>query len=162
MSAPRLPRWEALAFGLAVLAAGGAVRPPLLLVNESASLPRGLYVRWPGPPALGAIVAARPPPAGLAYLATLGAPADLRLLKRLAARSGDRVCVRGGRVETPLRTAPQRRRDRRGAPLPAWTQCRRLAPGEAFLLGDSEASFDSRAFGPVGRIEGVYRQVLRW
>jgi type IV secretory pathway protease TraF len=162
VSPPRLPRWEGWALGLAVLAAGGAVRPPLFLINESASLPRGLYVRWAGPPALGAIVAARPPRAGLAYLASLGAPADLRILKRLAARPGDRVCARHGRVATPLRTVVQRRRDLRGAPLPVWTQCRALGPGEAFLLGDSALSFDSRAFGPVGRIEGVYRPVLTW
>jgi type IV secretory pathway protease TraF len=37
-----------------------------------------------------------------------------------------------------------------GRPLPSWQQCRRLEPGELFLLSvTNPASFDSRYFGPV-------------
>ena len=40
--------------------------------------------------------------------------------------------------------------DRWGRPLPSWQQCRRLRPGELFLLSvTNPASFDSRYFGPV-------------
>jgi type IV secretory pathway protease TraF len=40
--------------------------------------------------------------------------------------------------------------DRLGRPLPSWQQCRRLEPGELFLLSvTNPASFDSRYFGPV-------------
>ena len=52
----------------------------------------------------------------------------------------------------------------RGAALPAWRECRILAPDEVFLLGDTPGSFDSRYFGPVRRsdVVGVYREVLTW
>jgi type IV secretory pathway protease TraF len=37
-----------------------------------------------------------------------------------------------------------------GRPLHAWSACRRLRPGELFLLSTTNpASFDSRYFGPV-------------
>ena len=52
--------------------------------------------------------------------------------------------------------------DRWGRPLPSWPQCRRLRPGELFLLSvTNPASFDSRYFGPVRAtaVIGVARPV---
>lgn len=99
-----------------------------------------------------------------AYLRRLGAPPDMRLLKRVAAVSGDAVCARSGELVAPGRAVPVPARDRRGAALPRWRGCRRLGGRELLLLGDTAASFDSRFFGPVDedRIDGVYVEVLRW
>lgn len=155
--------------GLAALAAlsrlgaapGGA---PLALVNESRSLPRGLYLRVPGPVEPGSVVAVPAPSSARSYLASLGAPAEARLLKRVAAAGETLACGEAGAVRLAALSAPVRARDRRGAPLPAWRGCRRLAADELFLLGDSAASFDSRYFGPVPRRAalGPYRRVLAW
>lgn len=161
-------RWAApgaavCALGCLALVAGEGPKPAL--VNESASLPRGLYLRRPGAdPRVGDVIAVKAPVEVRPYLVELGAGAEPLLLKRVAARGGDRVCSAAGRVVTPLRAVRARSHDRRGERLPVWSGCRRLAPGELFLLGDTLASFDSRYFGPVRRddVAGVYREVVRW
>ena len=165
---PNLRRW--IGPGVALLTLGGlalVVRqaPALALINESPSLPRGLYARSPGTEIRrGAIVAIPQPEAGRAYLASLGMPEDVALIKRVGAVGGDPVCVRDGRVSTPGGERVVFFHDRRGAPLPSWSGCRRLGPREIYLLGDTAGSFDSRYFGPVDRavVSGVYREVLTW
>lgn len=153
---------------LCVLAGAAAVAgriAPLALVNESPSLPRGLYVRQAGAaPARNVIVAIPQPMGARAYLGQLGMPGDVLLIKRVAAAGGDMVCRRDGRFVTPGRTVVVRTRDQRGVDLPAWRGCRRLTAEELFLLGDTPSSFDSRYFGPVQRssVTGVYRRVLTW
>lgn len=168
------PAARPLAFGLAgllalaaleVAAAHGPGRGKLLVVNESPSLPMGLYLRrGPGPASPGDVVAVRPPPAAHAYLRTLGIRPGARLLKRIAAVRGDRVCAHDHVVVTPTRRVDAAAIDRRGQPLPHWRGCRRLARDELFLLGDTPTSFDSRYFGPVAQaeIDGAYREILRW
>src|SRR3546814_18936914 len=48
--------------------------------------------------------------------------------------------------------ARTRMHDGAGRPLAAWPGCRRLQPGEVFLLAaGNTASFDGRYFGPVPR-----------
>jgi conjugative transfer signal peptidase TraF len=161
-------RWSALGvavFALGCIAAAAAQTQALALVNESPSLPKGLYIRLPGvEPARGKTVAAPQPEIGRAYLAGMGAPAEIVLIKRVGAAGGDLVCVRGDRVWTPGGVHDLRRRDRRGVALPSWSGCRRLTRDELFLLGDTAESFDSRYFGPVSRsaVLGVYREVLTW
>ena len=161
-------RWAALGvtvFVLGGLAAVAARTPALALVNESPSLPRGLYLRDAGATiGRGETVALAQPTAGRTYLRSLGMPAEVLLIKRVAAVGGDRVCRRGDEIVVPGRSVPVRGRDRRGAALPRWRECRRLGPGELFLLGDTPGSFDSRYFGPVRSddVEGVFREVLRW
>jgi len=169
MTSMRLPTWtEGALFGLAGLAGlawSFQFTPSPVLVNESLSVPRGLYLRSPGATAeRGAIVAVRPPATAQAYLAQLGAPTKAKLLKRVAAVAGEPVCAGPGQITVPGRRVVVMGRDRRGRPLPAWRACRRLAPGELFLLGDIATSFDSRYFGPVGdgQVEGVYRAALTW
>lgn len=162
---PRLTGVEAALFGLAALVLASQASPRLAIVNETRSLPRGLYVRVPGGrPDRGAVVVLPPPPATRAYLAGLGMPDRARLLKRVAASRGDRVCASPGGIVVRGRRVTVRRHDRRGVPLPAWTACDNLGPEEVFLLGDSPDSYDSRYFGPVRRAEldGVFRPVLTW
>ncbi|MEW5684825.1 MAG: S26 family signal peptidase [Pseudomonadota bacterium] len=150
--------------GLASLAAVGRAEPPRLLVNETSSLPRGIYLRASDPPAPGRIVALPAPAASQAYLARLGATPRARLLKRVAATGGTAVCVSDRRLTWPQGAVRILLRDRQGRPLPRWRGCRRLAPGELLLLGDTPASFDSRYFGPVPdtEIDAVYAEVLTW
>lgn len=153
------------AAGLLGLAACVAAAPDLLLVNESASLPKGLYRRTafttPGP---GDVVALAPPPDARGYLMLLGAPPDARLLKRVVAAGGQRVCASDGWVRLEGAALAVRREDRRGVVLPAWTACRVLDDQEIFVAGDTAESFDSRYFGPVrlSAVSGVYQEVLTW
>lgn len=157
----------AVAPALALLALGALAsrRPALALINESPSLPKGLYLRIPsGRPDRGAVVAVPQPDALRPYLAARGMPAQVRLIKRVAAGGGDVVCSDGRRLTAPQRVVPVQARDRSGRRLPVWRGCRRLAADERLLLGDTPNSLDSRYFGPVttSRIEGVYREVLTW
>lgn len=159
-------RWGPPLGGVAFAAvmAMGFDGPELALVNESPSLPRGLYVRTDAAIERGAVVALPQPVAVRPYLARLGMPGDVLLLKRIAAVEGDLVCAGVGNVRTPGRQVRTLDRDRQSAVLPAWRECRRLARDELFLLGDTPGSFDSRYFGPVlrGDAVGVYREVLTW
>jgi conjugative transfer signal peptidase TraF len=147
-------------------AAAAADRSPApALINESPSLPVGLYVRLAGAtPIRGSVVAIPQPASARAYLDRLGMPAGVLLLKRVAGAGGDRVCAGPAMVVTPERQVAVRRTDRRGVELSAWNGCRVLGADELFLLGDTPSSFDSRYFGPVSRSEvtGVYREVLTW
>jgi len=153
------------AVGLLMLGGAAAGLPRLALVNESPSLPRGLYIRdVSARPAVGSIVSIRQPDAVRPYLSRLGMPAEVRLIKRVAATGGDAVCARGGHVEIRGRRLAVSAADRQGTPLPQWRGCRSLAGDEVFLVGDTPNSFDSRYFGPAPRasIEGVYRRSLTW
>lgn len=151
--------------GLLVLGGVASRRPAPVLINESPSLPKGVYVRTAasGIPR-GAVVALRQPVSVRPYLARLGMPPEVRLIKRVAATGGDAVCSDGRWLIAPRRTVRIRPRDAAGAALPAWSGCRRLAADERLLLGDTPTSLDSRYFGPVttARIEGVYREILTW
>ena len=156
--------------GVTVLVLGGlgvvAARTPTpVLINESPSLPRGLYLRDAGAPIeRGTTVALSQPAAGRAYLQRLGMPSGVLLIKRVAAADGDCVCRRGDAIRAAGRTVSVRTRDRLGAPLPQWRGCRRLGLDELFVLGDTPGSFDSRYFGPVSRadVDGVFRETLTW
>ncbi len=170
MTASRTHRKHWIAPGLALVALTGLAliadhRPAPVLINESASLPRGVYVRLPGAaPARDTVVAVPQPSAVRAYLGQLGMPDDLLLIKRVAAVGGDTVCRRDNQLVTPGRTLVVQDRDRRGVALPTWRGCRRLGEEELFLLGDTPSSFDSRYFGPISRsrVTGIYRETLTW
>ena len=161
-------RWAVLGvavFMLGALALVARQTPALALVNESPSLPRGVYARVPaGNIVRGSTVAVPVPARARAYLASLGMPAEVALIKRVAGVGGDRICAHGGRLVTPTAVMTIHQRDRRGVVLPQWSECRRLAADEVFLVGETDASFDSRYFGAVRTREviGVYREVLTW
>lgn len=161
--------WAALAAfaTMAGAAATGALDrgPPVAVINETPSLPPGLYLRRPGAPlSRGAVVTVRQPQKARSYLSALGVPGDLRLLKRIAATGGDRVCARDGWILAPDRTVAVPMLVGADRAAPVWTECRRLGPDEVFVLGDTPNSFDSRYFGPVRHdaVEGIYQEVIRW
>lgn len=138
---------------------------PQLLVNESPSLPRGVYWRvWGAQPQVGSVVAVPQPGSARAYLSGLGMPDETLLIKRVVAAGSDPVCLVNGTLRFPSGRVPVLGTDRRGEPLPVWSGCRRLADDELFLLGDTDSSFDSRYFGPIdaAAIAGVYREGPTW
>ena len=162
------------ACGLAALAWASFVHPlPRLTYNPSDSVEVGWYRidpldrRTSSPPRrleVGSIVLV-PLPAEAAALAAQRSylPTRIPLLKRVGAVAPQEVCVIGGSVRIDgVPSAAVLSADRWGRPLPSWSQCRRLRPGELFLLSvTNPASFDSRYFGPVSvaAVIGVARPV---
>ena len=148
--------------GLTALAWVSFVQPlPRLIYNPSDSVAVGWYRvdpqghgtdSLPRPLSVDSIVLTVLPPDAVALAAQRGyLPARVPLLKRVGAVAPQEVCTAGGVVridDVPSATVlPADRWDR---PLPSWQQCRRLEPGELFLLSvTNPASFDSRYFGPV-------------
>jgi conjugative transfer signal peptidase TraF len=126
---------------------------PRLVWNASASAPLGFYsVRPATTIARGDLVLAELPPRarGLAaerdYL-----PADVPLVKRVAALAGDSVCSLGATIIIDGMPVAQRRPvDSHGRVLPAWQGCRVLGRGDVFLLMPAVPdSFDGRYFGII-------------
>jgi type IV secretory pathway protease TraF len=137
---------------------------PALIYNPSPSVPRGFYVRDQGPVRLGDFVTLRAGDASQAYAQARDfTDRTDRFIKRVAAVGGTQVCAEGDRVTVPGRGAVARlERDTAGRFLPSWDGCRTLAADEAFLLGDTADSFDSRYWGPVRltAIDGVWRPLF--
>lgn len=150
------------ACGLAALAWASFVSPlPRVIYNPTDSVPVGWYrvdpFHWLSDPLhstvrVDSIVLAHLP----AQAALLAAqrdylPLGIPLLKRVGAIAPQQVCVIGRSVRIDgVPVAATLPADHLGRPLPAWQQCRRLRPGELFLLSTTnKASFDSRYFGPV-------------
>jgi signal peptidase I len=141
-------------------------KPPMIL-NETPSMAKGAYVRVGEVDALkiGDIIAIPMNSAARNYLVKkLGYPKDTMLIKRVAGLSGDLVCRQDGVVTIKKSALVAARSDRQGNHLQAWNGCRILSPNQVFLLGDHQASFDSRYFGPVPRNElvGIYRAAITW
>lgn len=140
---------------------------PRLVYNPSDSAPRGFYAVKAAAVQSGDWIVTRLPAdvtrfaAERAYL-----PAGVPLLKRVAAISGDHVCVRDARVWiNGVARAAVLSVDRQGRPLQAWRGCRALATGELFLLSTARpASFDSRYFGPILRqaVHGRANPLWTW
>ena len=157
---------------IAVLAGASAVpmmasalwRPPTILVwNASASAPIGLYRVQAGAKVRRGdmVIAWVPSSAGTLAAVRHYLPANVPLVKRVVAVEGDRVCAAGRSIRINGRQAAQRRRaDSARRPMPWWTGCRRLGPGDYLLLTDDPASFDGRYFGITRRQELVGRAVL--
>lgn len=148
--------------GFAALAWASFVSPlPRLTYNPSDSVAVGWYRIEPVEPltvslrrplSVDSIVLVPLPDAAAALAAQRGyLPTHIPLLKRIGAVAPQRVCIIGRSVSidgVPVATALPA--DRMGRPLPSWQQCRRLEPGELFLLSvTNPVSFDSRYFGPV-------------
>lgn len=153
----------ALAIGLAATIAL-PVRP-LLVWNASASAPIGLYaVAAPDELETGNMVIARVPPrfrmlaARRRYL-----PANVPLVKRVAAEPGDTVCASGPTIFVNGRRIARRLAlDGFGRPMPWWTGCVTLRRGAMFLLMDDPKSFDGRYFGPTDPRHIVGKATLLW
>ncbi|WP_186236908.1 S26 family signal peptidase [Burkholderia gladioli] len=150
------------ACGFAALAWGSFVSPlPHLTYNPSDSVAVGWYRvdpldhRASSLPRLLSVdsIVLVPLPAQAAALAAQRGylPVRVPLLKRIGAVAPQEVCIAKGIVRIDgVPVAAALPADRLGRPLPSWRQCRRLEPGELFLLSvTNPASFDSRYFGPL-------------
>ena len=143
-----------------------ATSPPRLVYNASDSVPVGWYRISPvNSWAPGDLVLVHLPPEVRSLAAQRGyLPADVPLLKTVAAMTPQRVCVVDSQVLIDGVVVARRLRwDRQGRALPTWQACRRLVGNELFLLSSSNpASFDSRYFGPVSADAVIGRAQPLW
>ncbi len=140
---------------------------PPIIINETPSMQKGLYVRTGDAQKLkrGEIVAMPMPKNAREYLVgKLGYPADTLLIKRVAALPGDIVCRQTDTVTVAGKALQAKARDRHNNALPNWQGCHKLSNEGIFIQGDHPGSFDSRYFGLVSSraLLGTYRQVLSW
>jgi len=138
---------------------------PRLVWNASASAPMGLWRIRPGAPIrLGDHVLAEPPPAARPPAAQRRyLPANVPMIKAVAAVSGDKVCAVGPWIQVNDRpVAVRRAADRRGRKLPWWSGCERLSDGAVLLLNRAPDSFDGRYFGPVAKGAVIGRASPLW
>ena len=148
--------------GFAALAWAAFVSPlPRLTYNPSDSVAVGWYriepfdprtASRPRPLSVDSIVLMPLPDRAAMLAAQRGyLPTRVPLLKRVGAVAPQHVCIVAGQVRIDgVPVAAALPADRLGRPLPSLQLCRRLQPGELFLLSATNpASFDSRYFGPV-------------
>nr|WP_156681054.1 S26 family signal peptidase [Sphingomonas profundi] len=145
-------RVAAIGIGIALVGLTIAIPPaPRLVWNASASAPIGLYSVTPGASVdTGDMVIARVPDPWRTLAAKRRyIPANVPLVKHVAAAAGDEVCALGAQVFVNGRLLASRRvADAAGHPMPWWSGCVRLRERQLFLLmSDSPASFDGRYFG---------------
>jgi type IV secretory pathway protease TraF len=78
-------------------------------------------------------------------------PRSIRLLaKPVTAVGGDHVCVRDHQLVVNGHVAGRVLDvDRDGKPMPQYSGCGVLLPGELFVSTQHDNSFDSRYFGPI-------------
>lgn len=156
-----------LALGTAAVVAT-IVAPPLprLVWNASASAPLGLYRVEPDRAlARGDMVVARVPEHVRAVAARRHyIPANVPLVKRVAAVPGDLVCAEGTQVSVNGRPLVSRlAADHLARPLPWWSGCQRLRGGALLLvMVDVPDSFDGRYFGPTRAADVVGRATPLW
>lgn len=124
---------------------------PRLVWNASASAPIGLYAVTPGATVEpGDMVIARvPDPSRMMAAERRYIPANVPLVKRVAAAAGDEVCALGREIFVNGTWVVERRAtDAKARPMPWWSGCVRLRGRQLFLLmSDSPGSFDGRYFG---------------
>lgn len=155
-----------LAIGSVVLGLTIASPPaPRLVWNASASAPIGLYRVYPGGSVkAGDMVAARLPARFRALAAERHyLPANVPLVKRVAAAAGSQVCADGRAILVDGRpVATRQTADPHGRALPRWDGCIRLRGRELFLLMDAPDSFDGRYVGVTEGDDVIGRAVLLW
>jgi conjugative transfer signal peptidase TraF len=163
----RLARRSLPIAGLATAVVATIALPPrpLLVWNATASAPIGLYRVGGADLAAGDMVIAWPPAGARDFAARRHyLPANVPLVKRVAAEPGDTICALGMKIfVNSHRIAERLVRDGAGRPMPWWTGCVTLRRGALFLLmSDSPASFDGRYFGPTGRDDIVGKATPLW
>ena len=144
---------------LALPVAAGSAQ---LVWNVTASAPAGLYRIVREPWIRGDRVAVLPGEVLGADLDRRGVLAKGRLLiKRVAARTGDRVCRQGAEVGINGEPAGKARDlGSQGVQLPSWQGCITLGDGQVFLLGDTPGSYDGRYFGVTRASDVIGRAQL--
>ena len=139
---------------------------PKLIWNATASTPTGLYALRPaGKLHALELVVVRPPEPVASYLADGGVlPEGVPLLKHVMALPGQMVCRHGDTVTVDhVEVGEAKARDHLGRPLPRWSGCRVLRPGEVFLMNPSVPdSLDGRYFGPFPITSIIARAVPLW
>lgn len=163
----RQRRWLAgLGFGAGVMLASAALPPtPRLVWNATASAPIGLYwVVSRAPIVVGDTVVARLPDAARRLAARRHyLPANIPLVKRVAADSGQEICAIGAQIFIDGAPVARRRAvDGHGRAMPGWQGCQRLHGGEVLLLNPDPASFDGRYFGGSEASDIIGKATLLW
>lgn len=143
-----------------------AIRPaPRLVWNASASAPIGLWRIHPDSPLrTGDMVLAHTPDSVRELAASRHyIPANVPLVKRIAAQGGDDVCAVGETIFVNGSPVAERlTHDRAGRPLPRWHGCEMLRDGRVLLLMDRPESFDGRYFGPVSETAIIGKATPLW
>lgn len=164
----RAGRWAIGCAGLMLALGATVVMPPRprLVWNASASAPIGLYaLSDAGGLARGDMVVARLPGEFRMFAARRHyLPANVPLVKRVAAVPGDKVCAVSNRIFVNGQLVASRlARDGAGRAMPRWAGCMLVAEGHYFLLiGESGASFDGRYFGVSEESDIVGKARLWW
>lgn len=138
---------------------------PRVVWNATASAPRGLYFLADRRAHRGDLVLVGTPLSVRQLAAERGyVPANVPLVKRIAAGQGDKVCGTGDRISingNPV--AFRRARDGQSRILPRWNGCRLLGASDIFLLmTDVPSSFDGRYFGVTSRRAVLGRLIPLW
>lgn len=161
-------RWAIGCIGLAAALVATVFVPPRprLVWNSSASAPIGLYaVGDTVSLSRGDMVIARLPDTFRLFAARRHyLPANVPLVKRVAAIPGDEVCASGRRIVVNGQLVAKRfTRDGAGRAMPQWSGCALLGERRYFLLmSDSPGSFDGRYFGVSNAGEIVGKAQLLW
>ena len=152
---------------LTLLALASYARMPSYLVwNASASVPRGLYLMSPNAPIgrYDLVLAWLPDAVRRTAAERHYLPADVPIIKPVAAMFGDIVCAVGDGIsinETVI--AKRLAHDRQGRPMPTWLGCKILRDDELLLLAAGVTdSFDGRYFGPLEASQVVGTLVPLW
>jgi len=149
-------RWRRLiplVAGAALLGVGKVALSGHFLINFTPSIPRGIYWISPGVrPQRGDLVTF-PIPESVRELVyeRQYVPRTIRLLaKPVIAIGGDHVCVRDHELVVNGHSAGKVLGvDRDGKPMPEYSGCGVLDPGDVFVSTQHDNSFDSRYFGPL-------------
>jgi conjugative transfer signal peptidase TraF len=153
--------------GISLLGLTMAFPPaPRLVWNASASAPIGPYAVTPGVPVdAGDMAIARvPDPWRMMAARRRYIPANVPLVKRVAAVAGDEVCALGQEIFVNGKWVVERYAiDGKGRPMQWWTGCVRLRGRQIFLLMSNDpASFDGRYFGVSEGRQIVGKARLLW
>ncbi|MGX1413528.1 S26 family signal peptidase [Bradyrhizobium elkanii] len=154
-------------FAMLIASGLALVHPaPRLIWNATASTPVGLYALHPvGDLHALELVAVRLPEPIASVLADGSfLPKGLPLLKRVMALPGQTVCRSGDAITVDaVDVGAAHDRDHLGRPLPRWSGCRVLQPGEVFLMNPTvPESLDGRYFGALPVTSIVARAVPLW
>ncbi|MES0046190.1 S26 family signal peptidase [Mesorhizobium sp. M0053] len=140
--------------------------PAKLIWNASASAPIGFYtIDFDGPFEVADLVAVDAPEPLATLLADRGyLPRGVPLLKRILGVSGQRVCRSNLTITVDgIEAGAALERDRAGRDLPVWQGCRRISPGEVFLMNRQvRDSLDGRYFGLISTAQIIGRALPLW